>query len=137
MANLIVKPFAPMERALRDLIRRDLTEVAGSPRAVGRDLPDSKLNGLYIRLERVAGSAGRIEGDFVFDVETFHPNYSKAESAASALGALLLAYPHTLLLDDRRVTFDSVTENQGPSEIPWDDDNVHRLLATYVITARR
>lgn len=136
----VLKPFAPMEKVLRDLIRADL-RIDDAPvpaAAVGRDLPgDDKSSGLYIRLERIGGSSTTIEGDFVFDIETFHPNYTKAESAQSALEAFLLGYPRSVVVDSRKVVIDRVTQNQGPSEIFWDDDSVHRLLATYVITVRR
>lgn len=135
----VIKPFAPMERVLRDLIRADLRidDAPVAPAAVGRDLPGDKTSGLYIRLERIGGSSSKTEGDFVFDIETFHPNYTKAESAQSALEAFLLGYPRSVVVEGRKVVIDSVTQNQGPSEIFWDDDSVHRLLATYVITARR
>lgn len=133
-----LRQTAPMERVLRDIIRRDLL-IDGQPvdpAAVGRDLPGS-LTGLYVRLEKIGGSSGETQGDFVFDIETFHPNYNRAESAQYALEALLLGYPRSVVVDDRKVVLDFVTQNQGPSEIFWDDDSVHRLLATYVITARR
>ena len=133
-----LRQTAPMERVLRDIIRRDLL-IDGQPvdpAAVGRDLPGA-LTGLYVRLEKIGGSSSETEGDFIFDIETFHPSYNQADSAQYALEALLLGYPRSVVVDGRKVVLDSVTQNQGPSEIFWDDDSVHRLLATYVITARR
>lgn len=130
-----VKPFAPMEKALQALI----LNVAFPDQAaglVGRDLP-GKVKDFYIRIQRVAGSSDRLQGDFVFDVEVFSPSYVKAESASMVIEALLLGYPRTVKVGDHNVVFDRVTQNLGPSEIFWDDDGVHRLLATYVITARR
>lgn len=128
-----IRPFAPIERAVRDLIQRDFTPL---PEGIGRDLPGDFV-GTYVRIERTGGSADRIQGDFLLDIEVFHTSYSRAESTLSALGALLLGYPHTVEVDGRRVTFDRVVENVGPQEIPWEDDNVYRLHAMYVITARR
>jgi hypothetical protein len=106
---------------------------------VGRDLPGAIPAGdLYVRLEQgPGGRSNQLEGDFVFDIETFSTKYAVAYSAAQDIEALLLRYPHVVRLDDRQVVFDSVDQNTAPHEIFWDDDSVHRLLATYVITARR
>jgi len=84
------------------------------------------------------GASNALEGDFVLDIEVFSPSYSTAESVAFAVEALLLGYPHVVEVGGRKVVFDRVEQNQGPSDIPWEgDDNVTRMLATYVITARR
>lgn len=133
---MIVKPFAPMEKALRAFIQANFAPVSLNPELVGRDLPGD-VTDIYIRIEKFAGNANRLEGDFVFDVEVFSPSYNRADSVASDLDALLLGYPHRVELEDRTVIFDSVGQNKYPSEIPWDDDRVHRLQGTYVITARR
>lgn len=131
-----IKPFSPIERTALALIERDFEPVRDHPGRVGGDLPGS-LSELYVRLEKVGGRSDRFEGDFILDVECFHPDYSSAENAALALEALLLGYPHVVEVNGRRVVLDEVQQNQGPSETHWDDDSVHRLLATYVITARR
>jgi len=131
-----VKPFGSIERAVLALFERDYAPLDGHPGRVGGDLPGA-LTDLYVRIDRVSGRADRFEGDFVLDIECFHPSYEEAENASFALEALLLGYPHVVEVNGRRVVLDEVQQNQGPSETFWDDDSVHRLLATYVITARR
>ena len=139
---MTVKPFTSMERAALALLERDLVFEADAlsehPERVGGDFAFKGSMPWYIRIDRVpGGSADRLEGDFVLDIETFSRDYTVAESLAFAIEALLLGYPHVVEVDGRKVVFDSVTENQGPADIPWEDEAVHRLLATYVITARR
>ena len=131
-------PFTSPEKTVRALLRGQLAAVAGRPEAVGTSLPDV-VTDLYVRISRVpGGGTRRVDGDFVLDIETFHPSYSSAESAAFAIEAIMLGYPWTVEVDpETRVVIDAVTQNQGVSETFWDDDSVHRLLATYVITMRR
>lgn len=131
MPNHVVIPFTPIERTLRAFILANRPELV-----VGRDLPRTG-SGLYVRIERIGGRSDRIQGDFVIDIEVFHSNYNTAESTALDLEALLLGYPHVVKVGDQHVVFDSVEQNQGPASIFWDDDQVHRLLATYAITVRR
>jgi len=133
---MTVKPFISIERALLALLERDLPDLQGHPERVGGDMPGA-LTDIYHRIDRLPGRSNRLEGTFVVDIETFGPDYDKTEKAALALEATLLGYPHVVEVSGRRVVFDSVEQSASPSEIPWDDDNVHRLLATYVITARR
>lgn len=139
---MTIQPFSSMERALLALLERDFTygaeALSDHPERVGGDF-GYEGKPWFIRIDQVPGGASnRLEGDFVLDIEVFSPSYSTAESVAFAVEALLLGYPHVVEVGGRKVVFDSVTENQGPSDIPWEgDDKVTRLLATYVITARR
>lgn len=131
-----LQPFGSIERAVLAFLEASYAPLGGHPERVGGDLP-GELSELYVRIDRVFGRADTFEGSFTVDIEVFHPSYDEAENAAMDIEALVLGYPHVVKVGDRTVVFDRVTENQGPSEVPWDDDNVHRLLATYVITARR
>lgn len=131
-----LRRMPPVTRAVLALFERDFAPLDGHPERAGGELPGA-LSDLYVRIERVGGNATQLEGDYVIDVETFHPDFTEAENAALDLEALLLGYPHVIEVDDQKVILDFVQQNQGPSEIFWDDDNVHRLLATYVITVRR
>ena len=139
---MTIKPFSSMERAVLALLERDLVvdaqPLSATPERVGGDAAFSGKP-WYIRIDQVPGGASdRFEGDFILDIEVFSGSYSTAESVAFAVEALLLGYPHVVEVGGRKVVFDSVVENQGPSDIPWEgDDTVSRLLATYVITARR
>lgn len=128
----------PVGRVLVALLDRDLAVVQDKPKALGGALPGS-VSDLYVRLERVGGSGDLFGGDYVVDVETFSPSFTKAESAQFDIEALLFRYPHVVEVGDPAKVWiiDRVSQNQGAAEIFWDDDNVTRLLATYVITARR
>lgn len=139
---MTVKPFTSIERAALALLERDFVHeseaLSAHPERVGGDFAFKKAMPWYIRIDKVpGGSSDYLQGDFVLDIEVFSGDYATAESVAFGVEALLLGYPHVVEVDGRKVVFDSVTENQGPADIPWEDESVHRLLATFVITARR
>jgi hypothetical protein len=92
----------------------------------------------YIRIDKVFQRTSRLEGQFTFDIEVFGPaDTSDAESVSSGIEALVLGYPHVVEVDGVKFVFDTVSQNSGPTELPWEDEAVTRLGATYVITARR
>lgn len=135
MANE-VKPFGSIELAVKALLV-DGYEPATEDN-VGGSLDYQVGQGLYIRVDKVPGGrSDRFGGDFVVDLEVFGVNYLETESHALDIEALLLGYPHVVEVDGRTVVFDEVSQNSGPDELPWEDDEVSRLGATYVITARR
>ncbi len=134
MTNL--KPRSSMEKALLYLLERDYAPLHEHPERIGGDLPVS-VGQLYIRVGRVTGAAGQIQGDTVIDVEAYSVSWSIADSAASSLEALLLGYPHVVEVDGRKVVIDRVTHNTGPQDLPWSDDRVYRIGSTYTLTARR
>lgn len=144
----IVKPFGSIEKALAALL------VAGLPNAdwtqadwddltgdgdglVGGDLAYEREQPWYIRIDKVSGRSDRFEGDFTLDVEVFGINYLETESRSLDIEALLLGYPHVVEVEGSTWVFDTVSQNTIPDELPWEDDEVSRLGATYVITARR
>lgn len=117
----------------------DITALAEPYRdaRVGGDLSFTTGDGWYIRVGEVIPSSDRIGGSFTFDLEIFGDDYLDTDSRASRLDALVLGYPHVVEVEDRTWVFDTVSQNTGPRELPWEDDEVTRLGATYVITARR
>ena len=127
------------ERLVRDLVRQWLGLTEAEKDRVGRDqLGDLGDRPWYIRVIKVPGGrSDRFGGDIALDVEVFAPTYVLADSIANDLDAFLLGYPHVVEVDTARVVIDSVTQNEGPHEIPWEDPAVNRILATYVITVRR
>jgi hypothetical protein len=142
MTDTTVKPFPPFELFVRQLILDKLVDPVTSdpvaPELVGGDLAfDAATQPFYIRLNRFAGSTDRLEGRFIFDLEVFGQDWQETESRAGALEALLLGYPHVVEVGDQKMVFDSVFQNVGVFELPWEDDTVNRLGATYVILARR
>lgn len=136
-----VKPFPAFELFVRQLIVDKLVDpVSGDPadaELVGGDLAYDASSPYYIRINRFAGSTDRLEGRFIFDLEVFGTDWQETESRAAALEALLLGYPHVVEVGDQKMVFDSVFQNVGVFELPWEDDTVNRLGATYVILARR
>ena len=140
MTDLTIKPFPPFELFVKQLLVDNLTiDAAPVPAgAVGGDLSyDPDTDDYYIRIERFAGSTDRFGGSFVFDLEVFGKDWRETESRAAACEALLLGYPFVVEVDGQTMVFDSVFQNVGVGELPWEDDRVSRLGATYVITARR
>jgi hypothetical protein len=110
----------------------------GHESLIGGDMAFLPAMPFYIRVDKVPGSrADRFGGDYIVDVEVFSVNYLDAESRSLDIEALLLGYPHVVEVGERKVLFDEVSQNTGPDELPWEDDEVSRLGATYVITARR
>ena len=131
-----VKPFSSIERAMLEIIVRD----AEVPREqVGGDFGfDPATMDYYVRIDRVpGGSSTGLQGDFIIEIEVFGQNYGAAESLAFRLEALALGYPHVVEVDGRKTVFDTVSQNAGVADLPWEDDSTYRLGATYVITARR
>ncbi len=117
--------------AERDRVDRDLTGTPLVGITTGESLP------WFVRIIKVSGTSDRFGGDFVLDIETFAEHYLLADSLASGIDALLLGYPHTVEVDAGRVVIDAVSQNVAPHEIPWGDEVVTRILATYVFTVRR
>jgi len=142
MANQITA-FGSIERAVKAFLLKAYPPLAAlDPAAadlrVGGDLAfEASSMPWYIRIDKVGGRSDRFEGDFTVDVEVFGVNYLETESHALDLEALFLGYPHVVEVEDQKVVFDRVSQNTLPDELPWEDDAVTRLGATYVITARR
>lgn len=140
-----IKSFGSIERALEKFLLQHYQPLVDlGPDADGRvggELAfDPATMPWYIRIDKVGGRSDRLEGDFVVDIEVFGARsvgYVNTESHALDIEALLLGYPHVVEVDGRRVVFDTVSQNTLPDELPWEDDEVTRLGATYVITARR
>ncbi len=134
-----VAPMTSVERAVMALLVSKLPALGSSDARVGGDFGFYPATmDFYIRIDRVPGGrTDRHEGDTVVDIEVFSQDYALAESASFAIEALMLGYPHTVMVGDQKVVFDDVFQNSGVADLPWDDDSTYRLGATYVITARR
>jgi hypothetical protein len=139
MAGYDLMPYANIELVVRNLLRSALYLQEGEFNRIGRDaIGDLGTRPWYVRVMKVAGSSGdRLEGDFMLDVETFAKDYNLADSLARGIEAVLLGYPHVVGVDTARVVIDSVYQNTGPHEVPWEDPTVNRILATYTFTVRR
>lgn len=119
-----------VEKAVKELIETGYEPALGK---VGGDLSYTG-SGLYVWIGLVpGGTSDEIEGEWILDVDCFGQTYGAAMDAALDL--------ETVLIGRRKVTsvmlLDSCTQNEGPSERPWDDETSYRVGATYVFTARR
>lgn len=128
-----IQPFPSIEKALKTVIEDRYPEASGH---VGGDLQTVPVDGsIYVWLGLVPGGGinDQTSGQWTIDVDVFARDYSSAMMHASGIEAMLLASPHRT----DEIIIDSVFQNQSPAERPWDDDNVYRVGATYVLTARR
>lgn len=136
-----VTPWGPWERAVLALLLTydgmpDDPELALA--RVGSTFDFDGTLPWYIRIDKVFSQSDRLFGSFTVDIEVFAAaETGLADSVASDIEALVLGYPHVVEVDGDKFVFDTVSENSGPNEFPWEDEAVTRLGATYVITARR
>lgn len=132
-----LQPRISAARSVLALFDRDLEVVAGHPDRAGGEVPTS-IDTVYIEISTTPGGhSDQIQGWAVLDIDCYARDYDTAESAAFDVEALLLGYPHVVEVGGRTVVIDSVEQNIGPADRPWEDDSVYRIGATYVITARR
>lgn len=134
-----VTPFGSVELALKDLLVRDYAPLTGLDERVGGDFPRD-VDQWYIRIDKIPGGrTDSFEGDFIVDIDVFSLDYLDAEQIAHDIEGLLLAHGyHVVLSGGKRWVFDSVFQNVGVADRPWDgDDDTFRISATYAFTARR
>lgn len=125
-------PFPMIELALKELLVERFPEAENK---LGGDLSYERGQGLYVWYGLVpGGSSTATEGEWIVDIDTFGDSYAAAMQASLELEAGLLGktYGRT-----SQMRIDSITQNESPTERPWDDDAVFRVGATYVFTARR
>lgn len=133
-----LQPFGSPEKVLKALILGLETDTPIDPAWVGGDFAFNPATmPWYIRIDRVGGRSGQHQGEFTVDLEVFGLDYQATESVAFALEALVLGYPHGVEVDGQKTVIDDVFQNEGVDELPWEDDGVYRLGATYVLTLRR
>lgn len=146
MTDTTIKPWGSIELAVKAFVLANFTPVidavtagATADEMVGGDysFDGDSAQGLYVHIFKVDGVSDRISGYFTVDLEVFGHDFLTTESHANQLDALVLGYPHVVEADDSKWVFDRVTQTAGPQELPWEDDAVTRMGATYVITARR
>jgi hypothetical protein len=140
MTDTDVKAWGSIELAVKTFLTQNyaaLIALSDPGAAVGGDYSYNAGDGMYFRIEKTTSNSDRFGGTFVLDIETWGDDYLGTESRAMDIDALLLGYPHVVEVGAQTWVFDTVSQNTGPQELPWEDDAVSRLGATYVITARR
>lgn len=124
--------FPMIEKAVKQLVLELMPDSNGK---VGGDLSYSPSQGFYIWIGQVpgAGRTDRVDGSWAVDISVFANSYAAAMQRALSLEALLIGP----LRSTQSMRFDNVFQNTSPHELPWDDESVYRVSATYVFTARR
>lgn len=86
-----------------------------------------------IRVRKIGGSNDKLTDFARMAVDVYAATYPEASQLAEAVRQRLMAYPH--FTDAGRM--DRCEVEASPFEIPWSDDTLRYLTATYIITARR
>lgn len=125
------QPFKLIEQAVKELIVTEYAPPAGS---VGGDPGYKHGDDLFIWISLIpGGSTDQVYGEWILDIDVLAPNYGDAMRHSLALEAILVGPRHSTSV----MRIDNVYQNEGPAERPWDDEQVSRVGATYVFTARR
>lgn len=128
---MTINPFPLVESAVKELIETKYPDAEGK---VGGDLSYTLGDGLWVYIGLIpGGGSDEIYGEWNLDIDVFGDDYVGTMQRALALEAVLLARRHVTSV----MRIDSVTQNEAPSERPWDDDGVYRIGAAYTFTARR
>lgn len=135
----VLPKLPPPARVFRELLLANAEHIPGLAAArVGGDFAyNRKSMPFYVRIESLPGSSWQLGADLVIDVEVFAQRYLEAEDRSFDIERIALGYPHVVRVDGRTVVLDKVTLNTGPAELPWSDEGVTRMGATYVISIRR
>lgn len=129
-------PFPDVEVAIMDLLERDFAELEAddirtvTPADLGARIADGRF---FVRVGVVTGSDNRITAFSVVDIDVFGATRQSTRDLAESVRGYLLGYP----LSVGTVTLDRVVTETAPFHAPWEDENVHRRLATYRISTRR
>lgn len=126
-------PFKPIDRTIKALITAKLSGATGK---VGADLSYTASQDFYVWIGLIPGasSSDRTSGYWTADIDVFGTDYLETMQRALDLEAILLnarGFRH----DGQQI--DVVFQSSAPGEIPWDDDKVYRISATYTFSARR
>lgn len=128
---MTINPFPIVEMAVKELIETRYEPADGK---VGGDLSYNRGDGLYVWIGLVPGGvATEVDGEWNLDIDVFSDTYGEAMNHALKLEAILLERRHATSV----MRLDRTHQNEVPSERPWSDDEVYRIGATYVFTARR
>jgi hypothetical protein len=101
----------------------------------GTVLPDGLADlPLFIRMERVGGNDDRVTDTARVAVEVYAPTRAAAWDAARGIQQYLIAGP-------RRIPgagiIDRIGTEVGPQDMPYDDQRVRMVSATYEVASRR
>jgi hypothetical protein len=101
---------------------------------VSVELPHAALSMLpFVLVTRVSGGDNYITDSATVDVECFHSSRFLASEIARTVHAAMMLLRHTAVAG---VLVDYVETITGPQWIDYDDENLQRYLASYLIESR-
>lgn len=86
-----------------------------------------------IRVRKVGGGNDKITDFPRMSIDVYARTYPEASQLAEAIRQRLLAYPHITTAG----RLDRCEVEASPFEVPWPDNTLRYLTATYVISTRR
>lgn len=129
--------FNDAESVVMDLLEQRIPGLAPGPDDVihvtNVGVPNSVADYPYVRVTRISGGDDRISDYPRLDVEVFSPSRAQAWAIAEAIRAELLSFPHRV----GGALIDRVRTESAPVRAIWTDPTIHRLVATYTLSARR
>lgn len=130
---MTIEAFPMIEAAVRELVEILMPEAEGK---TGGDPSYDGVADFYIQVALVPGGGETDEtsGEWALDIDVYSRSYSQAMLRSLDLEAALIGRRRRAA---GGMIIDNVRQNTIPSERPWDDDNVFRVGAIYVFTARR
>lgn len=103
-------------------------------RGASVDLPQDVLQRLpFIQINRVSGGDNYITDEATVDVESFASTRTAASAVARTVHAAMMKLRHTSV---GGVLVDSVETITGPMWINYQDENLQRYVATYLVESR-
>jgi hypothetical protein len=110
-----------------------LTPLTGI-RGVSVDLPADVLARLpFVQVNRVSGGDDYITDSATVDVDCFAATRVSASAVARTVHAAMMRLRHTAVAG---VLVDSVETISGPQWINYEDENLQRYVATYLVESR-
>lgn len=133
-----LKPYPDIEKALRAILLRDLSDVLTDPKQVAVDFPAGDDILPFVRIEKTQMSRRlRLTDHPVVDIEVLSGTRDGAKSLIERIDAHLLDYPHSVVISSGLAILDMVTVPRSPASQPWDSPNVRRFAGTYEFSVRR
>lgn len=127
--------YPDIETALLDVLERDVPALEPTTaRHVDTEAPPDLQDVLpFVRVTLVTGRDDGVTDYSVVDLDVFANSRATAYALAMDLRSRLTAGPHRV----GQVVLDRIRTEEKPRRLPWDDENIWRLGATYRISARR
>ena len=132
--------FPNIEKAVVILVQTSFEQLATSSgiHKVGTEYPSEVIDRLpFVRVRALATQSGYITTYRQVDIDVLARRYDEAYDLAGDIEQVVMAAPHRVQLPDRVVVLEWRSTPQGPQEVPWIDPSIHRIVASYVLGARR